>query len=190
MIGRAIGSAGLVAMVATQGLACACCADRGERNVIEVTRDAYIVGEFGYLRSNGRAELFITPCDLDCVRGIDDPAYDYAVTLDLSGWAMELSLSDGAGMLRMEFPYGLERFIVDPEPLRERPNVILYNEFRVQGVISASGIFTESDGAQAELVLAGQTNHCWSARDLSHWSLDVNGEMAEFRLFGGFESGY
>ena len=64
-------SLALTAM-AGQALACACCADRGERDVIEVTRDAYIEGEFGYLRSDGRAELFVTPCDLDCVRGIDD----------------------------------------------------------------------------------------------------------------------
>ena len=187
---RGLGLSLALSAMAGQALACACCADRGERDVIEVTRDAYIEGEFGYLRSDGRAELFVTPCDLDCVRGIDDPVYDYAVTLDLSGWAMELRLSDGAGMLRMEFPYGLERFVVDPEPLRDRPNVILYNEFRVQGVVSASGVFTESDRAQAELVLAGQTNHCWSAADLNHWILDVKGEIADFRLFGGFETGY
>ena len=187
---RAVGLSVMLAAVAGQALGCACCVDRGERDVQDVSRDAYIEGEFGYLRSNGRAELFVSPCDLDCVRGIDDPAYEYEVTLDLSGWAMELRLADETGMLRMEFPYSIERFIVDPDPLTEQPNVALYNEFRIRGFLEASGVFAETDGAAGELVLVGKTNHCWSAVDLNHWVLDVKGEMAEFRLFGGFESGY
>ncbi|MCP5036473.1 MAG: hypothetical protein GY945_02620 [Rhodobacteraceae bacterium] len=165
--------------------ACACCADPGERFTRSFTPDAYALEEFARLENEGPAQLFLTACGEDCVRGISEISFDYNVDWHLENHLLRVVTHDPAGTIAVSLGDNVTRFSVDTAPMSHAMNTPLYTEFRFNGEIHADGIFANADGAVGDLVLAGETNHCWSADALSHWILQVSGEGADFRLFGG-----
>ena len=173
-------------LTAQNALACACCAEKGERFTQVDTLDAYAQGELAALVSAGPVQSFVTACDLECLRGVQNPQYNYEGTLSLQNGIAHLDLGL-AGELDLPLGESLTRFAVDPTPFAEGPVASLYSEFRFVGPLIASDDFQAATGANAELILVGQTNWCWSAADLTHWILDVSGPEVEFRLFGQFQ---
>lgn len=177
----------LLGLPASPALACACCAEKGERVTQSFARGDYEDEELSQLGDLGTAQVFTTACGLECVVGIDGEAYEYAVALSLENGEALLRMSDGSGALRVALPPEIMSFAVDTDPLSDANHVVLYRELRMVGPVSGTGVFVAADGAQAEIILAGEGNQCWSAADFSHWLLDVRGERAEFRLFGGLK---
>ncbi len=168
--------------------ACACCAEPGERYTELVEADEYIIEEFDRLTGERAAQLFLTDCGEECVLGISEFDFDYDVDWNIEDMQLRIVSQAPAGSIAMVLTETYDRFSVDTAPMSHKRSPSLYTEFRFTGEIRADGIFVAAEGAKAELVLAGQTNHCWGADDLSHWILQVNGPEADFRLFGGLSA--
>jgi len=146
--------------------------------------DADALAELARLAGDGSARLYVTACDLDCVSGIAEPDYELPLQIGFGDGEVRLTLKDGRGEMRLPVPPQATHFAADSAPLAEAMPVALYSETRLGGVIAATGIFADAEGAEARLVLAGRGNQCWAAGGISHWLLDVAGPRAGFRLFG------
>ncbi|MFO1184014.1 MAG: hypothetical protein U1E56_04435 [Bauldia sp.] len=175
---------------ASPALACACCADTGER--VE-TRAAFTSGQreqFLAVRYAPAADLYANEAFPQNVRGIATPIetpYRLRVTVASSRLRFDLIDSAGkGGAIVLPLPRQLERFAVD---LRDEPKgglgPALYHEWRVTGPAELSGIFAaRAKRATARLILQGRGNRCTDARDLASWSLIVSGPGVAFTLLG------
>lgn len=173
-------------------LACACCAERGERFAYEVQMGRYEQGELARLSAEGSARLFVTDCGFDCVRGISAPQDEYDVALTVNEAGLRFGFADqggrARGALQMNWP---ERYVfsgVDTEPMAQSPDARLYSELRLAGEVTGSGDFAGGAPLEATLIFAGRGNMCFQAAGLTHWVLDVSGEGAGYRLFGALRA--
>ena len=171
----------LLLMIPGAALACACCAERGERFEYEVALGDYERGELARVRADGPAILYQTSCGLECVRGIARPKDSYDVTLSVSKDAVVFTMP-GHGDLRFDLPASFAYFGTDTNPTGDAGNVPFYTELRFLGAVTGSGDFEGS--APAELVISGAGNICIGAGGFDHWRLRVAGEGVDYRLFG------
>lgn len=172
----------LLTISAQSALACACCAERGDRVHDSIDRGEFEDEEFSKLRALGPALVYLSACGMDCVKGLDQSrdSFDLGLTM-MDG---KLHLENSAGAMSLILTPEFTSFAVDTDPFSEGNMTMLYRELRFSGVLTASGVFSDTDGAKAEFVLAGESNQCWMIENLTHWRLDVSGDNAEFRLFG------
>lgn len=167
-------------------LACACCAERGERFAYDMELGAYEMDQLGQVAAQGPAHLFLTACGTVCVKGIDDPQERYAVALETGDGAVTLVLGDEGGQARGRIVFTMPQAFtyagVDTDPLSESRSVALYTELRFRGRAEGQGDFA---GGMAELVISGRGNMCIGAGGFDHWRLEVHADGVDYRLFGG-----
>lgn len=182
----------LFLMLPGAALACACCAERGERFAYEVQVGGFEQGELARLSAEGPAKLFVTACGLECVKGLKDPQYEYGVTLSVNDAGLRFDFADPdgdeRGALQMGWPASYVFSGVDTDPMAQAPDAQLYSELRLAGEVTGSGDFAGEEPMEATLVFAGRGNMCFQAAGLTHWVLDVSGEGVSYRLFGALRA--
>ena len=168
-------------------LACACCAEHGERYEYQQERGSYEDYNLFDLRFSEDVYMFEDACGVDCIEGIENPQRIYSAGMFIENGVLQISFSDGRSILRMHLDETYEVFSVDTDPMAQGGSATLYNEDRFPGKVEATGAFQAANGADGTLIVAGHGNHCRDSMGYSHWFLDVDGESTYFRLYGGFE---
>jgi hypothetical protein len=162
-------------------LACACCTDRGQRNVNSVKFDSSRRAQIEQLKFAKPARLFVGPGGLEIVKGIKDPAERYSVGFIFGQQRAVFGFRDHkgrSGRLSLTLPAKLSVFEVDP---RDGPDggtgPSLYKEWKFTGKVSGSGIFEPGNGPNQllTLILQGRGNSCTSSSDFTHWTLVMQG---------------
>src|SRR5947207_3237878 len=105
-------------VMAARAVACACCADPGERLEFTAVLQPFEWQELDRVRFGATANVYVTAAGLDGVRGIKHPQPSYR--LSLSRWvryaplglSWELSLR-GKGKLELMLPHRATQFLVD-----------------------------------------------------------------------------
>ena len=184
-----VGLAGLFA--ASQAMACACCAEPGQRNLVSEPFGGYATEELLSLQFADRATTFMTACDQDCVEGISVFSDGYKTKV---AWSDDGSLrldlraetDEASGTLTISRPKEMTLFSTDPTPGSSSGMVSLYTEWRIQAPVTGTGTFKAVDPAKttATLIIHGTGNSCVSTVGMTNWTLDVKGEGVDFRLFG------
>ena len=178
--------AALALLLPGQALACACCAEPGERSTI--THAIQHAGDVGAAMARaGQAHLFTTACGYECVEGIVDPDDLYDLKVDNAAGDVVISLTgaSGTGELHLALPATFTQFKVDLEP-EIAPMTALYVERRFTVGVTGHGAFKTDWPLVGELVLSGFGNHCQDALESTHWTLGVDQVGARYRLFGRF----
>jgi hypothetical protein len=172
-----------------QALACACCANAGERTDIVMKLNAGHVEELQQLRFERAAQLFLGAADPASVKGITNPAEKYDLQSSWQNNRMIFAFRDeagGAGSLSVRLN-SIGIFHVDP---RTKPDTglgpVLYKEWRLSSKAEGTGVFAvgSGQGQTLTLVLQGHGNNCTSAGDFTHWMLAMWGPKAKYRFFG------
>ena len=173
-----------LALAPTSAVACACCAEKGERYEFQSALADYEIEELARLVAKGRAQTFVTACDIDCVGGVENPQYDYDIALNITDTSVELQLPEADASLSLSYGGTYTRYSVDTAPFSEGSSPDLFTELRFDGPLIATGDFAAANDLSAQFILTGTTNSCWSAEHFTHWSLDVESDAVNFRLFG------
>ena len=178
-------------LLPSMALACACCADPGQRSTTTQAMNGYVAAVFADLRFGPVANVFVSPCDIECVRGIENPDYAYDLTVKTSGEAFSLTLigteNGSLGTMHLRTPKEITAFATDRKPDPTTLTTILYKEWRMKTSVTGGGAFAKLSNTNAELILIGSGNSCDSDADFTHWMLDVSGEDVDFRLFGAMQ---
>ena len=183
-----------LALPVSNALACACCADAGDRRISTVPIDDYnkdILNSFRFARE---ASLYLT-ADEEQSRGINNPddSYDYFVDVNLAGENWVFSFSDqpgNVGTLTLAAGSLMRESAIDTKPETQTSDsyspVELYKEFELSGAVSATGIFAPgyTDLLVGHLVFHGLGNGCSDASQFTNWTLSVTGPETDFRFFG------
>lgn len=177
-------------------LACACCAEPGQRFVgaSRFGSDSLGAQTIGQLQPDGKAQLYTTVADWEeQIRGLNNPdkseRYTVKLERDDKTWALKFSDNKGnSGVVIIALPKTFTYFAVDTAPgaLPASASLQLYKELRVKGVMHGLGMFAlRTRGlVRAELIFHGRGNGCTSPDQFTHWTLDVNGPGARYRLYG------
>lgn len=189
MIGRFFSVLALACLAGNPLWACACCASDGERFEIVGPLEEAFYGDLEDLTAFGPAEFVTGECGTDCVDGVEDAQYEYQPDFRVQGNRVTIRLSDIGGTARgtlfFELPEIMIYYGVDTNPEFESNGPLLYKELIFDGGIEGTGDFAALvPGTTAKLVLAGRSNHCSDAGDLETWSIDVDSEGINFRIFG------
>ena len=168
-------------LIPGHALACACCADPGERFEYQVSFGEYERGELASLQADGPAFVFQTACGTDCIQGIDALQDEYDVSINVEESDLVFGI-EGHGELTFEMPDTFTYYGVDLSPTEDAQPTVLYTEMRFRSRVITSGDF--SSGRSAELVISGEGNICISAQAMEHWRLSVSGDGVNYRLFG------
>lgn len=181
--------AAALAVAGGPAASCACCPDPGYRETTTVAVDDWQLAELLRLRLGGEAEMYVSPCGLDCVTGVTDPRERYTVALlkDGRSWTMTLA-HDGAaaGTLAFALPERMESFRSDPEPEGGGRTPVLYAEARLAVRATGTGDFgTVGEGIAGTLILLGRQNSlCGDIDAFTHWMFDFDDPRTDFRLYG------
>jgi hypothetical protein len=171
-------------------LGCACCTHEGQRNVATVEIDSAKRQQIESLRYGGKATLFVGEGDVAAIEGIATPSGSYDLTAKWVDNLLVFSFRDSggrSGTLALARPKTVSLFEIDP---RDSPDVgqgpILYKEWRLSSPAAGSGVFAPgaSPRHMLTLVIQGRGNNCTSDLDFSHWTLVMQGPMANYMLFG------
>lgn len=176
-------------------LACACCANQGERFEGGRKLEAYEKEEMAKVRLAPDAHLSLNEAGYDDVKGILDPSNEYKVTLEKSQSRWVFSFTDGkgrSGRLSFPAPSSARFFEIDPrigfDPAEKPParivTVWLYKEWRFEHPLAAAGFFSTDKDARMTLILHGRGNHCLSSDDFTHWTIVVRGKATRYTLYG------
>lgn len=187
-----LGTFAACVLIPALALACACCADPGQRSWGLQKLDGYIAGILSDIQFGPVANLYVDPCDLECVEGVGDPSYTYDLIVKRQAEGLNFALvgkdNESRGAIRLQLPDTIETFATDPAPDPSTMSPILYKEWRLATVPSGDGAFgAVTKGHTAELVLIGRGNSCDSDADFTHWILDARGDGVGFRLFGALD---
>ena len=198
-----IGLAGAAAWPGSPAFACACCVSPGHRYEGTRALTSFELAEFALAEFTATAGLYVTEAGFEDVKGIKPPADRYRLKVERGArWVLRFTDDNGrTGTLSLPQPKTATFFEVDrrgPAPGEDRAdeeeepkgrNPKLYKEFRLTGAVDGTGIFADgAKGAKATLILQGGGNHCMSATDLTHWTLEVKGPRARYTLLGRFRS--
>ena len=179
----------LILILPIDALACACCAERGHRSEQKIEFKDYLRSEVELL-SLRTARLYTDAGYPENIKGIDTESDQFSVSGSFSKDYWTFSLVDEAkkaGMLNLSVPEKVRMFMVDPEPNKERPGVLLYKEMSFTGSVkSASGFAKkgESKDLKYELVLQGKGNICTAAQQFSSYFLTISGANADYKFYG------
>jgi hypothetical protein len=195
MLATAVATAGIAAGLDT-ALACACCSFTAQR--VDTVRkiDGEITAQLEQMNFRREARLSVGERYEDAIPGIDDPSFDFTVTVTRLEDRITFALRDAkgrSGTLSLVQPQTISVFMVDP---RSGPDhglgPTLYKEWRITTAVAADGLFHASGGPgrRITLVMHGQGNSCTDAEDFRHWSLIVSGgDMLGFTLYGALTTG-
>jgi len=190
----ASGAAVLALAAANAALACACCANPGQRHVRTAPLDADKRDELGQLRFAATAELFTGEADPEDVKGITTPSRRYRLNAAWEDDRLVFALRNQqarSGTLSFRRPSTIFLFEVDP---RDDPGSslepVLYKEWKLTGRAAGSGVFSAGlgPGQELSLILHGRGNSCTSIDQFKHWSLVMQGPKANYTLFGDLVS--
>ena len=181
---------GAVLLLPASAYACACCAESGHWSSATTRLGAHERAELDRVRFSPAATTYVTAAGLEGVKGVTSPAPRYNLVLAKSGRRWKLRLSSAAGRrgtLSFALPASAHAFAAD---LRNGGTAsgggpLLYKELRLAGAVAGTGDFLPRiRTARYRLILQGRGNACLSARDFTHWTLQVSGGGARFSLFG------
>ena len=171
-------------------LACACCANMGQRNIGTVPLDDYKRSEIDRLRFATTAILFV-PGETDerDIKGITKPSLGYELN---AAWHSDrlvfaFRASEGqSGTLSLARPRMISLFEVDP---RDVPGTVLYKEWTLTARAAGSGVFSVGlgPGQTLSLILHGRGLNCTSIDEFKHWTLVMRGPKANYSLLGDLE---
>jgi hypothetical protein len=170
-----------------QALACACCTDEGERFVEVENMNLALRERIDQLRFGKAAKLFVGEVGLEAIKGIANPSEHYNVEVTRDRGHLIFLLRDEAkrtGTLTLHIPSSVSMFEVDPrDGQQDGAGVRLYKEWKLSSKMDGTGIFATGNGNQQflTLILQGRGNHC---SNFTHWTLVVNGPVANYLLFG------
>lgn len=193
--------AGAASAPVRAGAACACCAERGAYSISVRQPDTYLLDEMKNLAFGKTATLFTTEAGLDpsVVRGLpadyNDNNTAFSDTFDFAGgfkakqWKLDFKDYRGrAGSLLLAQPPTMLRFAVDTHDNENAGggNVVLYKEWRFQGVAQGTGFFQAGFAPATKffLVFQGRGNNCDSANDFTHWRVEITGRKAGYAFWG------
>ena len=192
ILSAAVTSTALLSIQSSPAHSCACCPEPGARYSGEISLDSvdgFVRSELHRLQLAGRANLYVTACNLDCVIGIRDPQYSYDASLDRDGdrWHLKFGDKDNPdGAISFTVPSQAFEFKVDTAP---DPDVVmpeLYKELRLQVMVTGTGIFADGLAQQtvASFILQGAGYACMDAENYTHWRFAVHTGAADFVFFG------
>jgi hypothetical protein len=187
-------AAALVLSLASLGApayGCACCSNRGQRNVETQKIDAYATGILDEVRFAEGALLYPGEGDPE-VAGLTTTSTEFRVTATKTDAAWVLGFAGGGsgGKLTFKLPQSFARFEVDPrEPDRGDESgrgPVLYKEWRLTFTPQGSGMFKGVTGGdqRATLILHGRGNSCTDASQFNAWTLVLHGPKGTSTLFG------
>lgn len=171
-------------------LACACCANIGERSDIVMKLEKSYVEELEQLRFERTAVLFLGEADPDSVKGITTASENYNLEAAWKNRQIVFAFRDQAGRsgtLTLTQPKTISLFSVDPRNQPDHPRAPrLYKEWRLTSKAAGTGVFAAGLGAgqSLTLVLQGGGNNCTSANDFTHWMLVMWGPKAKYHFYG------
>ncbi|MEA2174420.1 MAG: hypothetical protein QOD00_2012 [Blastocatellia bacterium] len=174
-------------------LACACCADIGEWFLRTTTVGGQEVGELNRLRFSKTATTFQGEAELDGIEGISHPADSYTLTQTRTGrqWVLKFLDQQGhSGSLYITIPASAISYGADLHDGSQGGGggPLLYKEWRAQGGLRGTGIFSRgiTPDARFRLVFQGRGNSCENVEDYKNWLIEVSGRRAQYTLYGTF----
>jgi hypothetical protein len=172
--------------------ACACCAEVGERIVRLEKFDGGRQDKVEGLRFGNTAELFLDDAGFEKIKGIVTPRehYELQVSQQKDGMVFAFRDEDGHfGTLRLRWPTSISIFEVDPRDgqKQEGGGPRLYKEWKLSSEMLGTGIFQVglTKTQFITLIIQGHGNFC---TDFTHWTLVINGPLAEYSFFGELNS--
>jgi len=183
----------VMAPIASDSWACACCTNRGDRTVATRELDqsqSEIIKQF---RFAPQARLSYGEMDLEDVRGITVKSGVLNIRVDKNKNIWKLSFDDrrgNTGTLAFSLPRTISIFEVDT---RSRSGVeslgggpLLYKEWKLTTGATGDGMLQGSvgRGQRATIIFHGRGNHCTSVEDFNAWTLVLWGPKAHVSLFG------
>ena len=172
-------------------LACACCSETGFYFSGPVNFGEHYRGEFERIRFGKTASLYLSEAGIgEDSQGIERPQETYALTGSFVKDVLQLSFRSGAdrGVLELKLPEKMWKHSADihDRKLSAGGGPLLYKEWRLEGDVSATGVFKTKSFALAKytLVLQGRGNGCDNAEDYSNWRVDVRGKDVGFAFYG------
>ena len=167
-------------------MACACCADPGERIETISSMTETEIDLLDRLRFGGEADFYLPAGALDDDRDQPETGHPvqpegYALKVEMAGDRLVFHLEGGEGRhgsLTIGIPKQFWVFAIDPTPGgngQEPVETVLRKEWSLATTVTGSGVFATSDGEPrgALLMLLGTGNRCDMAGDFTHWTLDV-----------------
>jgi hypothetical protein len=183
--------AALLALAAwSDALACACCTNAGQRYVGVERFDSSKRAQIEELRFAAPAQLYVGEAEPKDVEGITTPSSHYELKADWQKDRLVFAFRDQAGrsgMLALQRPRTVAVFEVDP---RDGPDhghgPVLYKEWTLTSRAAGSGVFSAGLGPnqQLSLIVHGRGNSCTSSDHFKHWTLQMQGPKAKYKLFG------
>lgn len=174
-----------------QALACACCSNggeyyRGSGKIVDFQLEI-----MKQMRLGDQAFLFSTEAGYEEEAiGLSSPTDKYSLVGSLPGNAWKLTFRDGtkSGLLTLPMPLRMETFKADLQDgqTSDGGGPLLYKEWRLEGVVSGTGIFKPGmfGVTRYSLVLQGRGNGCDNAEDFKSWRLKVSGKKANYAFYG------
>jgi hypothetical protein len=183
----------LAALILTpqQVWACACCADNGQYRILMSRPGDAELSLMKRIRFAETANLFSGEAEVeDVVKGLTHPAETYSLTGSLVTRNWKLAFRDGnnLGALNLLLPATYLSFGADIHDgqMGGGGGPLLYKEWRFQGIVNGSGVFSAGLTAPAKyfLVFQGRGNNCDNAEDFTHWRLEITGRKARYAFYG------
>ena len=182
---RLLAAVAALCLPATAALGCACCHEYAQRDLHIMDTDGWLGEVLAGLQPTGSAKLFVRACDLACIRGLDNPQYEYPVSVTVSPnqWMFDMG---AAGTIKVDLPDQATYFASDLDPLLVVEQRGMFKEYRFAVAATGTGDFAalQLDNGSAELILQGLGNSCTEAEYFRTWRLQVTGPDVEFTLFG------
>jgi hypothetical protein len=182
------------------GLACACCADKGAYQITVSKPGDYQTGLFKEMKFAPQATLFTSDAGVDQsqVKGLpkdynDDNYQSGFDKLMLVGsyakgsWTLNFTDYQGRkGGLILPLPGKMLKYAVDLEPESNAPDHTLYKEFRFEGIVRGRGFLQTSIGPNTKffLVFRGKGNACDNPTDFNYWRVEITGSKAGYAFWG------
>jgi hypothetical protein len=183
--------AALLALAAwSDALACACCTNAGQGSVGTVPFDSSKRAQIEGVRFAAPAQLYTGEAEPSDVKGITTPSSHYELKAEWQKDRLVFAFRDEAGRsgtLALQRPGTIAVFEVDP---RDEPDhgqgPSLYKEWTLTARAAGSGVFSAGLGPsqQLSLIVHGRGNSCTSADHFKHWTLQMQGPKASYKLFG------
>lgn len=189
--------------LASEVLACACCAERGTYSVSTGKLASYELELLKEMKFGPGAEIYLTAASYDDIRGLPEVIKEFETTssseFDLvdtftgSTWTLNfMTEGERKGTLVLPRPATMtSRRVHIPDNDSTSMNVVLYKEWVFSGSVrSGSGFFRPATARPARytLVFQGHGNNCDNAEDFTNWRLEVTGPRADFAFFGKMEA--
>lgn len=171
--------------------ACACCAADGQYRIGMNKPGNSEIELMKRMRFGDTANVFTGEADVeDAVKGLTHPAEKYSLSGSLVVKTWKLAFRDGSnlGALNLLLPAKYLSFGADIHDgqMGGGGGPLLYKEWRFQGIVDGSGVFSAGLTSPTKyfLVFQGRGNNCDNAEDFTHWRLEITGKKARYAFYG------